>query len=796
MKDQDFFSIKNKSRNNKDNPFNAYKANLNNKLSDIKINKKTLASSSTSYPYKNKSSTLSNIKPMNSYKETLNKVYSKLNSVLQSYNLSNNEINKRITNDIIFDERKRIVSVFKDYLLWYETSDFFKQYYKKNKSTQLMLRFIRYYETYTKFYPEYGPLEDVLIILKKNIKRKKKFFERIENEEEKKFKNEEKKDFERLIKDSEIKININNDSKISSLKNNSKSTLFLESIDKVDKNRCNHNDFYSILKTFIDYDDITFDKKELSISQYLKNNENYDSIFLLNSKLSKYVKKNLNEEKNKRDKKNRNIFIEKIKDKKYLSISPNLNILSNIINKNIRSKSKEEQIKQTTKKGDSNNCSLKNKLNNPIINSNNLTLKAYSHKYNENNSNSKNKKYNNTIRYNMTTHLIRTKPHNIKKLFNSCNKYEKNLWGNYYYKNNTENIRTLKSPKSKINNSPMSLRMRINKHIINSVKNTKRNNNHILNYNIIKQMNNINSLRLSNEMNKKDSSYYNINSHNVYIKLKNNKFTSNSRKNIKICKKNTIRKISPIKTNIINSSSIKNKKDFTILKNPFITENHSISISNNLLNSNVNNNKLYNNQKKSYLITDYNYNKNDIKIDLKKKEKLKKRKNNLILIKSNNFMEKNCLTNNSLINKTNKKLTSKKSFPIQNNKIYINNKNIFNNMHNNNNKQESNQTKNNNIIKKAFEKSLSKNELNSKLKIKNNSILKSCFSNINNNNNSRKKKLNDFNKIETNKKFSVINLDENSLFKNKIKQKNEDINKSSKKSRICLRFPITSNNIK
>ena len=117
-------------------------------------------------------------------------------------------------------------------------------------------------------------------------------------------------------------------------------------------------------------------------------------------------------------------------------------------------------------------------------------------------------------------------------------------------------------------------------------------------------------------------------------------------------------------------------------------------------------------------------------------------------------------------------------------------------MHNNNNKQESNQTKNNNIIKKAFEKSLSKNELNSKLKIKNNSILKSCFSNINNNNNSRKKKLNDFNKIETNKKFSVINLDENSLFKNKIKQKNEDINKSSKKSRICLRFPITSNNIK
>ena len=88
---------------------------------------------------------------------------------MHSYNLSIKDMNIQIINDIIFDEKKRIVSVFKDHLIYCEISDFLKQYYKMNKSVKILQRFINYYEAYTKFYPEYGPLEDVLKILKKNI---------------------------------------------------------------------------------------------------------------------------------------------------------------------------------------------------------------------------------------------------------------------------------------------------------------------------------------------------------------------------------------------------------------------------------------------------------------------------------------------------------------------------------------------------------------------------------------------------------------------------------------------------
>ena len=324
MEDKHSFSKRDKVQTSNENPFNIYKANkpnLKNKLSDKKINKKTLASSSTTVQHKNKSSSSSNLilKPSLSYKETINKVYTKLNKVLLSYNMPSEEINKRIINDIIFDERKRIVSIFKDYLLWYETSDFFKLYYKTSKSIKMIKRFITYYESYTLFFPEYGPLEDILQILKKNIKRKKKYMERMEEDELDKLTNNDKK-FERLIKDSEIKIY---NSFSNSQKNSSKNTLNLDSME----NYCTHNirkkndgnkDLYNILKTFVDCDDKIFDKKDMSSSYNFlnKNDFNYESNLVFNSKLKRYFKDNINFNDSNINDKTKEINKEKEKNKK------------------------------------------------------------------------------------------------------------------------------------------------------------------------------------------------------------------------------------------------------------------------------------------------------------------------------------------------------------------------------------------------------------------------------------------------------------------------------------------------
>ena len=191
----------------------------------------------------------------------------------------------------------------------------------------------------------------------------------------------------------------------------------------------------------------------------------------------------------------------------------------------------------------------------------------------------------------------------------------------------------------------------------------------------------------------------------------------------------------------------------------------------------------------------------------KKKDNLEMRNNNLILVKSHiKHLRKNIFANSSTKNKNkiilNKKnsLSIKKNNNINNNIIINNNKNkIINNSNNKNYKGE-----NKNINKNNIDKSRTKNKLKINIKLNNNSILKSCFSNINNY--TEKKNIRtsgDYGKINNNnkdskdysfKKFSILNFDENSLLKNKIKKKLDTyINKSGlKKARICLRLPINN----
>ena len=829
MKDQNSFSSKNKVQKQKENPFNIYKANkrnLKSRLSDKKINKKTLASSSTSYPYKNKSSTFSNIKPLYSFKETLNKAYTKLNSVLRSYNMSKEAINIRITNDIIFDEKKRIVSVFKDYLLWDETSDFFKQYYKKNKSIRMILRFITYYETYTKFYPEYGPHEDILKILKKNIKKKRKYYERIEEDVANKYiidKNDDKNNqkFERIIKDSEIKLSHTNSNYLQ--KNNSKSTLVLDySTDKdnknnnknnnnnINKNIGNNKDFYYILKTFIDYDDKNYDNKDIYTSEHFNN---YDNIFMFNSKLSKYFKKSFNEDKNKEPKTDGGVLVNtNQKHQKY-----NLNVLSNIIYQKERPKSKDEKVKKLLDKGKKSiETRLTKKANNQLIKTANQTSKI-NKKINESNSISTYKKLY-SVKYNMQTHIVKSKPQNIKKLFNSYNKYEKyenNSSINDYYSlfpfRNTEgNNRSRQSPKSLVNSSPLYLRMR-NNLIVNTVKNK---NNHIFNFERLKKISNINPIKFSNtrnnmseiENNNKDSNYF-INSNNLHIKLNYNKIPSNLGKVINITKRNKITKISPIKKarestqkkkkkNIINKNKSENPFKIESTSTIYNSTNHNI-----LLSSKQKSKKKYSNKIAIASTTNYNSYKDDDKNTSKKKDKLKKSKNNLILIKTNISLAG---TKTSSLKKKNKILTIKTSFST-NNKNKSSSKKIIDkkkieSYSNEKTKNDNYNIKNNNILKNTIDKSSSRNEIKKKLTTNNNSILKSCCSNTNNFNSAKSNNFifDDFDKIDINKRnpvkqFSFLNFDENYLLKNKIKNKYENFNNNgSRKARICLRLPMTN----
>ena len=135
--------------------------------------------------------------------QILLKFKKKMISNLKKYNVNEDMYNKKIINDIIYDENKHIVSEFKNYLLWDENSDFLKRFYYLHESINRLPKINYYYETYTLFPPVYFCLDDLVKIMIKNVKRKKKYLEMIEemedNNDNDKIKKKNKKNLKILL---------------------------------------------------------------------------------------------------------------------------------------------------------------------------------------------------------------------------------------------------------------------------------------------------------------------------------------------------------------------------------------------------------------------------------------------------------------------------------------------------------------------------------------------------------------------------------------------------------------------
>ena len=130
------------------------------------------------------------------YPKIISKNLSKYQTTREKYNIS-------IIHSIVFDQKNHLVAEFKNYLLWDETSEFLKRFYKKKESKNRIPRISEYYEKYTLYAPVYfGFDSQIVLIMNKFCKRKKKYLEYIEeHEDDYKIKKKNKsKNFEPLIK--------------------------------------------------------------------------------------------------------------------------------------------------------------------------------------------------------------------------------------------------------------------------------------------------------------------------------------------------------------------------------------------------------------------------------------------------------------------------------------------------------------------------------------------------------------------------------------------------------------------
>ena len=514
--------------------------------------------------------------------------------------------------NLIFNEKCRIVSRFKEYLIYDDDTDFLRSIYEKEELKNTLKKIVDFYDRYNKVFPNYMILPEN-IFMYKNLRKKQKMIdeknrikmEKAKNDNNKKLNLQEKNDIKVNICffDEKIKENINR-------QNNSLLTLSLTNTiisnninnnenKKNDNNLCDNNSFV----------ESNINNSSINISLYSKrkkhkkneNNNNYalfdddtlksessleNIVDILNSK--KYKKIDINNKIN-------NKKVNKLLNIDIISINNNINnnynkILTNNLKTQdyiIKTPTKNKLLKKEKEFKQQNNNNNHKSLNN------NKTL--FNHKKNISDfhsfcpyikntfgkilTNKKTSKFickfpkeSKNIIEEITSSLIgkyKNNQRNKKKIFDG-----KNVCNNKKIKNLTLSNDNYEHLNTKASNNSKEKRIKVNNYFTYKRINKHSQNNNIFKYNkIIKNLKNNEEEKNKNEENK------------IYEIFKE-KYKSHFNNEIKEKRKDFNRKI--IDTNSTDSTkmSLNNRKSKFLTYDKLNNSNNLLYLNNNLYNSN------------------------------------------------------------------------------------------------------------------------------------------------------------------------------------------------------------------
>ena len=270
--------------------------------------------------------------------------------------------NKIIMDNIIFNEKSHIVSIFKDFLIIYDNNDFLKRYYTKSEIDIRLPRYFEYYESYSKIFPNYTSIPEGKYFYI-NIQKKQRMIDLQENIENEKSREKKMK----KVKKKENDVNVFNTSVINSILNRTNKEE-MEIIFDINFENINNEDniFVDKIKKLIDSINMFELKKEKKnnkkeiISPLMNININYINFNKFNDIKTNSV--SFNNQNNK----NNNTFLYKIFNNPIKDSKRNLK--NQIKNKNLHKEGasflmKINQIKQNKKNSQNVTNYLKNCYN-------------------------------------------------------------------------------------------------------------------------------------------------------------------------------------------------------------------------------------------------------------------------------------------------------------------------------------------------------------------------------------------------------------------------------------------------
>ena len=321
----------------------------------------------------NKSYSIVNDKtPITKYSSIISKNLKKYSTSPQKYNIF-------IINSIIFDQKSHLVSEFKNYLLWDETSEFLKRFYDLVESFDRLPNISQYYEEYTLFAPVYFGLNGLIVIIMNEWTRNKKnYLEYIEDREEDNEKRKNDEYYEKNLNFKKlIKSNLISSESVEIRSKSSKKTLDLTKYENVDSFFLKEYNNLSLLEKYYQKEK----EKDIKHKNVSKNTSLSKIMDDLSSNYSVYIVNTYNIKKNEECKNNKNNDIKKKESKqengkkekdKNLVLSDKFLFSFTNLYKNRNKKNKTQKNKKINS-GISNNSSCKIKRS--IVNDKNKEKK-------------------------------------------------------------------------------------------------------------------------------------------------------------------------------------------------------------------------------------------------------------------------------------------------------------------------------------------------------------------------------------------------------------------------------------
>ncbi len=243
-----------------------------------------------------------------------------------SYKTDENTYSYKLVTDIIFNEKTKLVSRFKDYLIFDDMSEFLRRLYVNNEANLRIKKLAKFYENYSRIFPNYLAIPESRYLYK-NIRKKQKLIDKLNQIEE-----ENKLNHINLIKKIEER---NKKAKIRNLKNNDsnmndstgKNTIFntdvKNSILKYEPENTN-NSGLDLIKNKLNFDEDDENNSEIINENKLtnlnsKNNISSNNPNSANNKIHEIIKNNLNKYNNIHNNQNEVNEIKVSELKKYVS---------------------------------------------------------------------------------------------------------------------------------------------------------------------------------------------------------------------------------------------------------------------------------------------------------------------------------------------------------------------------------------------------------------------------------------------------------------------------------------------